>query len=424
MKGFLSVYRLIQHLPQRLLPNIASTGGNVAHRDFVLACAVAGRKTSKAAVVTLSVILLVTLGGCTYLTGNETARKAATELGETSPPITTDDKQGEDNLVILPSLDWGIGDGHFFTQTNGRSRGTSATGFAVTNRDGVLFWEKFRELGGVPALGYPLSRRFDWTGRPTQVFHRGVLQWDSASKQVLLVNILDELSNSGKDDWLKQKHDTPNPLPANFDAGKSWERIVEDRLSLLSSSTAIGEHYTSKPDSLELYGLPTSGAEDFGKHMTVRFQRAVIREWKEDPRGVNAGYLVVEHVGEWAIEAGLFPPEALVPEPAPEPQDSKPVAQQEPEAPDTAPPTPAAPSSPPEDVVVPKRMLVGNTGKMGVYIRRTPHMDDKIVAWPDHTVMQATGKTAWSEERSWVQVVDPAGNRGWVPAQYLLTDAQ
>ena len=63
---------------------------------------------------------------------------------------------------------------------------------------------------------------------------------------------------------------------------------------------------------------------------------------------------------------------------------------------------------------------VGNTDGLGVYIRRTPRMDDRIAPWPDGTPMQWLGETVQSEGRNWEKVKDPSGNVGWVPSAFLV----
>jgi hypothetical protein len=63
--------------------------------------------------------------------------------------------------------------------------------------------------------------------------------------------------------------------------------------------------------------------------------------------------------------------------------------------------------------------IVTNTDGAGVYVRRTPHMEDRIRAWPDGTRLRSTQETIWSEDRYWFGVVDPAGNSGWVPSNYV-----
>lgn len=82
-----------------------------------------------------------------------------------------------------------------------------------------------------------------------------------------------------------------------------------------------------------------------------------------------------------------------------------------------APPTPApAPASQP---AMGARYKVINTNGDGVYIRRTPALADRIVPWPENTVMEYAGQQTDAEGLHWARVKDPRGNVGWVPAQYL-----
>ena len=39
----------------------------------------------------------------------------------------------------------------------------------------MRFWDEFQRLGGVDALGYPISRRFTWKGFTVQAMQKGVL---------------------------------------------------------------------------------------------------------------------------------------------------------------------------------------------------------------------------------------------------------
>jgi hypothetical protein len=72
--------------------------------------------------------------------------------------------------------DFPVPQGHFFTQTNSICPGVP-WGYAVTNDAGIPFWDEFQRLGGVDALGYPVSRRFVYKGFVTQAFQKAVLQW-------------------------------------------------------------------------------------------------------------------------------------------------------------------------------------------------------------------------------------------------------
>lgn len=64
--------------------------------------------------------------------------------------------------------------------------------------------------------------------------------------------------------------------------------------------------------------------------------------------------------------------------------------------------------------------IVANTDRIGVYLRRTPSREDKLRSWPDGTRFKTLGRMAESEGWTWVDVQDPAGNRGWVPRQYVV----
>ena len=61
---------------------------------------------------------------------------------------------------------------------------------------------------------------------------------------------------------------------------------------------------------------------------------------------------------------------------------------------------------------------IANTEGVGAYIRRTPDLDDRLRAWPDGTRLKVVGPDMSANGIEWKQVEDPAGNRGWIPAQY------
>ena len=75
--------------------------------------------------------------------------------------------------------DFAIPDGHFFTQA--LPDRTDGGGFAVEDGHGADLWSAFKSAGGVDALGYPISRRFEWSGDVAQAFVYGVLRWNRSS---------------------------------------------------------------------------------------------------------------------------------------------------------------------------------------------------------------------------------------------------
>ncbi len=64
--------------------------------------------------------------------------------------------------------------------------------------------------------------------------------------------------------------------------------------------------------------------------------------------------------------------------------------------------------------------MVGNTDGEGVFLRRTPRMDDKIRAWIDHTPMVVVGPPVTGDGQTWQHVRAPDGTEGYVPARYLV----
>jgi hypothetical protein len=63
---------------------------------------------------------------------------------------------------------------------------------------------------------------------------------------------------------------------------------------------------------------------------------------------------------------------------------------------------------------------VGNTSGQGVFLRKTPRLSDRWIAWPDRTPLVLLGDTAEGDGQHWLEVRDPKSNIGWVPAQYLV----
>lgn len=225
-------------------------------------------------------------------------------------------------LVILASLaplappagaqtpDYAIKNGWFFTQTAGGQPG----GYSVTD-DGAPFWTWFRQLGGVDALGYPISRRMLWDGQPAQAFQKAVLHWRPDLNRMVLVNIFDELSKAGKDPWLRQVRLVPRPQPIRDEDKLDFGTIIVRRHALLEANPAIAARYWAADDPLTIYGLPVSPVEDYESVVVVRLQRAVLQQWKTNRPWARAGEVVVANGGDVAKEAGLFPMAATVPEP-------------------------------------------------------------------------------------------------------------
>jgi N-acetylmuramoyl-L-alanine amidase len=205
------------------------------------------------------------------------------------------------------ATDFAIPGGRFYKQANGLG-GAGDSGFAVIDDGGAKFWSEFQRLGGVDAVGYPISRRVKWGGYTVQAFQRGVLQWRPDIQQGWFVNVFDMMHDLGYDAWLSNSRATPAPLAASFDAGKDWPAIVKARQALLDANPAIRSRYWASPDPMTFFGLPTSRVTDNGTHFAIRLQRAVIQQWKVDVPWAKAGQVTVANGGDIGAEAGLYPP--------------------------------------------------------------------------------------------------------------------
>lgn len=213
----------------------------------------------------------------------------------------------------VAAKDWAIPNGRFYTQTGDPLPGGGRSGFPVTDDDGVLFYREMVRNGGVEGVGYPISSRFLWNGFTTQVFQKAIFQWSPEAGEVNFVNVFDELTRAGKDNWLLQQRSTPKPLGADFDGNRNWDQILIARMALLEKDPAIKATYLAKSDPLRYYGLPTSPVIDMGNHNVMRLQRVVIQHWKQDVPWAKAGTITIANGGEIAVEAGLIPAGVTVP---------------------------------------------------------------------------------------------------------------
>lgn len=97
-----------------------------------------------------------------------------------------------------------------------------------------------------------------------------------------------------------------------------------------------------------------------------------------------------------------------------------PTAPAKPTVAPTSSPTPALPTATPTKAGFPRTFHVGNTGGDGAYLRHTPSLSDKWVVWRDGTPLTPTGAEADGDGQHWLQVRDPRGDVGWIPAQYVV----
>ena len=204
--------------------------------------------------------------------------------------------------------DFDIPNGHFFTQTGGGAE----RGFAVTDDEGIPFWTEFQRLGGVQAVGFPISQRFVWDGLASQAFQRVIFQWQPESGTMAFVNTFDLMSDAGLDDFLLSVRQVPKPLVLD-EAGKSFDQIARERLALLEANPVIRAAYFGVVgDPIQFNGLPTSAVTDMGNNLALRAQRVVFQQWKEDVPWARAGEVTVANGGDIAKEVGLLPDQSAL----------------------------------------------------------------------------------------------------------------
>lgn len=217
-------------------------------------------------------------------------------------------------LVTAQDPDFDISGGHFYTQANGQG-GAGGTGFSITDEGGVAFWTGFQALEGVPGVGFVSSRRFQHKGFTSQATQKYVFQWQPG-QGLFFLNVFDELSELGKDEFLATVRSIPRPAVFE-EAGKPFNQVTAERLALLNANPAIKAVYMASADPVRTHGLPTSRVEDVGPAFVIRNQRDAIQQWKVDMPFARAGEVTIVNGGDIAKEVGLVPVEAAAPETPP-----------------------------------------------------------------------------------------------------------
>jgi hypothetical protein len=213
--------------------------------------------------------------------------------------------------VRAADVDRAVAGGHWYSQ----AARPGELGFALVDDEQARFWSEFQRLGGVGALGYPVSVRFRMDGFVVQATQRVLMQWRPESGSVAYVNVFDRLHDLGHDEWLLAVRQTPRP--GGFDdRGKAWDDVVRTRLAALDERPAIrAAYFAVVGDPVQANGLPTSPPTDMGNHLALRAQRVVFQEWKEDVPWARKGQVTVALGGDIAKELGVLPPDAVAPVP-------------------------------------------------------------------------------------------------------------
>lgn len=237
-------------------------------------------------------------------------------LSKTVPAQALETNSPANFALIVPGSFPGSLEGRFYTETRGNA--PYPKGFTVINDKQAQVWSEFKKFGGVEVWGYPISNRWiDDAGRVCQAFQRGIFQFttDNNGKTVNVewLNIFDELSKRGKDDWLEKIRQTPMSPLWKSDEGKNWKEIVDNHLAILDQNLVIKKIFLTDPLWLQKYGLPMA-MKDYGNQVSLRCQRAVFQQWKIDTPWAKTGQVVMALGGDIAKEAGgIIPQETAIP---------------------------------------------------------------------------------------------------------------
>jgi hypothetical protein len=217
--------------------------------------------------------------------------------------------------------DFPVTGGHFYTQANGQG-GAGGTGFAVLDDTSIKFWSGFQGLGGIPALGYPISGRFQWDGFTVQAFQKGVLQWRPEMNQAVLVNLYDRMHDLGHDPWLQAFRSIPPIADWTSDTGLPFNQVAAKHLTLLEANPALkARYYAVLGDPVTLNGLPMAPIVPDNtaspNYYVIRCQRVTLQQWVKDApaSGAHAGDVVVTNAGDEAkiVDSnGIFPDNATL----------------------------------------------------------------------------------------------------------------
>lgn len=210
--------------------------------------------------------------------------------------------------------DYDVAGGHYY-ESDG-----AGVGFVVSDDEAAPLWSEFRRLGGVAALGSPISRRYECDGGICQVFEYAVFKWGPGANEVELLSVFDWLHLQGRDDWLRERWGVPPWVRATGKDEKGRQKKEQEAApALLAANASLKAAYARPgPTAPTVYGLARSYWTT-ETSAVLRTQRAVLVHPLDKPEEVT-----LLGAGEVFREAELLPAAALVPVEAPAPSDLTP----------------------------------------------------------------------------------------------------
>ncbi len=200
----------------------------------------------------------------------------------------------------------------YYTQA-GQGKG----GYWIVDDAQAAFESSFAGLGGVDALGYPSSQRFDLGGFTYQTTQGALLQWRPELGRAVLANSFEWFTSAGVDDWLEAVAGVPKPIADDGSHG-NWDTAKNTRLGWLTDEAIRAEFLSagSVDAAIARFGLPASAPERHGPFIIQRFQRIALQHWVDNVPGMPApGSVVRVLAGDYLKQGGLIPAAAAQPGP-------------------------------------------------------------------------------------------------------------
>jgi len=198
----------------------------------------------------------------------------------------------------------------FYSQA-GQGKG----GYWISDDGGMTFYDSFQALGGVDALGYPASQRYQQGGFTYQLTQGAALQWRPELGQAILANTFEWFSTAGQDDTLLNTDGIPKPIQ-NDGSNGNWNVARTVRLGWLTDA-AIRQAYVGTgtvDQAIQRYGLPMSRPEQHGPFISQRFQRIAFQHWVDSVPGMPPPGSVTRVLGgDLLKQLGMVPSGAAVP---------------------------------------------------------------------------------------------------------------
>ena len=218
-------------------------------------------------------------------------------------------------VVAVGPRDYDVANGHYYEQ--GASEGS---GFVVHDDAAAPFWGELRRLGGVRALGYPISRRYECDGAVCQAFQYAVFKWSPWYEEIELLDVFDWLHLQGRDDWLEEAWGVPPwvRIEATSEKGQRKQERADGQALLEGNASLKSAYGRLGPAARKVYGVPRAYQET-ETVAVLRTQRAVLVQSIQAP-----GQVALVPAGQVFRDAGLVPSEAIEAIEAPRPRDATP----------------------------------------------------------------------------------------------------